>query len=172
MHLREEILKEHSKRKTDIIVRYVGDNQKKFDTLVNLFLSDDPLVSQRAGWPLSYIAIAHPHLMKKHFKDLLLNQKKRNLHNAVVRNTFRLMQFAEIPELLHGLTADMCFKYFNDRKQPVAIRCFSMTVLGNLVKIYPEMKNELMLSIEAQLPYAEAGFKSRARRILLELELT
>ncbi len=37
MNLRSEILKEHSKKQTDKIVRYIGTDQKKFDELVELF---------------------------------------------------------------------------------------------------------------------------------------
>lgn len=170
MNLREEILKEHSKRQTDKIIRYVGDDQKKFDTLVELFLKGEYRVTQRAGWSISYIVIAHPHLVKKHLKNLLLNLEKPNLHNAVIRNTFRLLQFVEIPKSLHGLAIETCFRFFIDRKQPVAIHVFSMTVLGNLVKVYPELKNELKLSIQAQLPYGTAGFKARARKVLRKIE--
>ena len=170
MDLRKEILKEHSKIQTNKIIQYVGSSQQRFDSLVRFFLSDDTLISQRAGWPLSYIAIRYPRLVQKHLKKLLLNLKKNNLHDAVVRNTFRLLQFVEIPEALHGLAIELCYKYFNDRKQPVAIRCFSMTVLDNLVKIYPDMENELKLSIEAQLPGASTGFKVRARRVLAGMD--
>jgi len=169
MNLRTEILKEHSRRQTDKIIRYVGIDQKKFDELVELFLKGEYRVTQRAGWPISEIIIAHPHLVKKHLKNLLLNLNKPLLHNAVIRNTLRLLQFVEIPKQLHGLAIETCFRFFNDRKQPVAIHVFSMSVLGNLAKIYPELKNELKLSIEAQLPYASAGFKARARKVLREI---
>lgn len=169
MNLREEILKEHSKRQTDKIIRYVGTDAKKFDELVTLFLRGEYRVTQRAGWPLSYISIAHPQLIKKHLKKLLVNLEKPGLHDAVVRNTFRLLQFVEIPESLQGMAADTCFRFFNDRKQPVAVRCFSMTVLGNLCRKYPEMKQELKISIQDNLPYATTGFISRAKRTLKEI---
>lgn len=169
MNLREEILREHSKKQTDKIIRFVGTSQEKFDKLVELFLKGEYRVTQRAGWPLSYIAILHPHLIKKHLKKMLVNLEKPNLHDAVVRNTFRLLQFVEIPESLQGIAADTCFRFFNDKKQPIAIRCFSMTVLANLCKKYPEMKQELKISIEDNLPYASTGFLSRAKRTLREL---
>ena len=169
MNLREEILKEHSKRQTDKIIRYIGDDQKKFNALVELFLKGENRITQRAGWPMSNIVIANPKLVKKHLKNLLLNLEKPKLHNAVIRNIFRLLQFVEIPKSLHGLATETCFRFFNDRKQRVAIQCFSMTVLANLAKIYPELKNELKLSIEAQLPFATAGFKARAKKVLREI---
>lgn len=170
MNLREEILREHSKKQTDKIISYIGTSQKKFDELVELFLKGEYRVTQRAGWPLSYISIAHPEMIRKHLKKLLLNINKSNLHNAVVRNTFRLLQFVEIPKPLQGLATEVCFDYFLDRNQPVAVRVFSMTVLGNLCKSYPDLKNELRISIEVNLPYASAGFKARAKKVLRELD--
>ena len=169
MNLNQEILKEHSKRQANKIIRWVGTDQEKFDELVKLFLNGEYRVTQRAGWPMSYIVIEHPKLIKKHLKKLLLNLKTRGLHNAVIRNTFRLLQFVEIPPSLHGLTADTAFKFLNDKKQPVAIHVFAMTVLGNLCKKYPELKNELIPVINERLPYATAGFSSRAKRILKNL---
>jgi hypothetical protein len=169
MNLSQEILKEHSKKQTDKIIRYIGTNQNKFDALVELFLNGEYQVTQRAGWPLSYISIAHPEMIRKHLKNLLVNIKKPNLHNAVVRNTFRLLQFVEIPKSLQGIAVEVSFNYFNDIKQPVAIRCFSMTVLGNLCKEYPELKNELLICIEENLPHASAGFRARAKKVLTEI---
>jgi hypothetical protein len=82
----------------------------------------------------------------------------------------RLLQFSEIPKSLQGLAAEVCFRFLNDIKQPVAIRCFSMTVLANLCKVYPELKNELIISMQANLPYSTAGFKARVRKVMKEIE--
>lgn len=169
MNLKQEILKEHSRRQTTKIIRWVGGDQKKFDELINLFLKGEYRVTQRAGWPMSYIVIEHPNLVRKHLKKLLLNLETPGLHNAVIRNTFRLLQFVEIPPALHGLAADTAFRFLNDKKQPVAIHVFAMTVLGNLCRKYPELKNELVLVINERLPYATAGFRSRARKIVEKL---
>ncbi|CAN5438053.1 hypothetical protein BH11BAC1_BH11BAC1_19840 [soil metagenome] len=166
MNLRNAILKEHSKKQTNKIIKWIGDDQKKFDELVSLFLKGEYRITQRAGWPLSNIAIEHPHLISKHLKKLLLNLDKPDLHNAVFRNTLRLLQFVKIPKSLQGHAAETCFRLFNDKKQPIAIHVFAMSVLGNLCVEYPELKHELKLSIEEQLPYASAGFKSRARTVI------
>jgi hypothetical protein len=169
MKLREEILKEHSKRQANKIIKWVNGDQEKFDKLVKLFLEGEYRVTQRAGWPMSDIVQHHPHLVKKHLRKMLLNLETPGLHNAVIRNTFRLLQFIEIPQTIHGLGADTAFRFFNDKKQPVAIHVFSMTVLGNLCKKYPGLKNELIPLIRERLPYSSAGFQSRARRIIKEL---
>ena len=45
-----------------------------------------------------------------------------------------------------------------------------MTVLGQLCKDYPELIPELKLCIEERLPYASAGFLSRAKKVRREIE--
>ncbi len=64
---------------------------------------------------------------------------------------------------------DICFKYLEFPDEALAVKVFSMTVLGNLAKKYPEIKPELKLLIEDQLPHQTAGFKSRAKKILKQL---
>ena len=169
MLLKEEILKEHSKRQTDKIIKWIGTDQTKFDELVKLFLQSEYRVTQRAGWPLSNIGIEHPEMIAKHLKPMLMNLKKENLHNAVIRNTFRLLQFIPLPKKLSGLAAEVAFNYFTDKSQPVAIHVFSMTVLGNLCKQFPELKNELLPLIEERLPYSTPGFRSRAKKVLKQI---
>ncbi|MBL0182828.1 MAG: hypothetical protein IPP96_11265 [Chitinophagaceae bacterium] len=169
MKLRQEILKEHSKAQCSKIVKWVGSSQERFDQLFGLFLNDEYRVVQRAAWPVSYCVIAHPIFINKHWKQFINNLKKTNLHDAVKRNSVRLMQYIEIPKKHHGEIMDICFKYLESPTEPLAVKVFSMSVLANLAKVYPEIKAELKLIIEDQLPDQTAGFKSRAKKVLKEL---
>ena len=169
MKLREEILKEHSKARCTKIVKWVGSNQQRFDELFNLFLNDEYRVVQRAAWPVSYCIDGHPELINRHWKELMQNLRKPNLHDAVKRNSIRLMQEIELPEAYHGEIMDMCFTYLESPKESLAVKVFSMSVLSNLAKYYPEIKPELKLIIEDQLPHQSAGFKSRAKKVLKDL---
>lgn len=170
MKLREEILKEHSKAQCTRIVKWVGNSQQRFDELFHLFLNDEYRVVQRAAWPVCYCVDAYPELIKDHWKELLANLKKTNIHDAVKRNSIRLMQAVELPVAYHGEIMDICFTYLESPKEPLAIKCFSMSVLANLAKYYPEIKTELKLIIEDQLPHQTAGFKSRAKAVMKQLE--
>jgi len=169
MDLRKTILAEHSKANCNRIVTWVGDSQKRFDELFNLFLNDEYRVVQRAAWPLSNIAIAHPDLLKKHFPKLIKNLHKPKLHPAVKRNTIRLLEQITIPQRLHGEVMSLCFDYINSPDEPVAIKAFSLTVLDNLSKQYPEIKQELKTIIEDRWDYESAAFRSRARKIMKHL---
>jgi len=164
--LRESLLKEHSKAQCAVIVNWIGNSQQRFDLLFNLFLNDEYRVVQRASWPLSYAVIAHPEMIKKHFKNLLENLKKPGIHNAVKRNTVRLLQDIEIPKRFHGQVMDLCFSYIMSPSEPVAVKAFSLSILQNLATQYPDIVPEIRLVIEEQLPHQTAAFKSRANAFL------
>ena len=87
-----------------------------------------------AAWPVSYCVDEHPQLISKHWKELMKNFKKPNLHDAVKRNSIRFMQEIELPEMYHGEIMGMCFTYLESPKESLAVKIFSMTVLGNLAK--------------------------------------
>ena len=170
MNLKEEILKEHSKTQCLKIVQWISNSQHRFDELFHLFLGGEYRVTQRAAWPLSYCVQAHPELIKKNFRKLLNNLQQPNLHNAIKRNTVRLLQYVDIPKKLQGQVMDICFGYVASPKEAVAIKAFSLTILGNLAKLYPEILPEIKLLIEEQLPNQTAAFKSRAKHFLKELQ--
>ena len=169
MTLREEILKEHSKAHSIRLARKIEANQEDFDGLMELFFGTEYRVTQRAAWIVSQCAEVHPWLLEKHLKSMIENLQ-RPVHDAVKRNTLRILQFMELPEDLLGITAEICFQFLNSGFEPVAIKVFSMTVLFNIVRKYPELKEELKISIEDQLPYGSAGFKSRGQKTLKALE--
>jgi hypothetical protein len=169
MNLQEEILKEHSKAQCNKIVKWVGDSQQRFDELFHLFLTGGYRVTQRAAWPISYCVEMHPAFIKKNLAKLINNLYQPNSHNAVKRNTVRLLQYVDIPKKLQGRVMDICFRYVASPGEAVAVKAFSLTVLGKLARLYPEILPEIKLLIEEQLPNQTAAFKARAKYFLTEV---
>ncbi len=167
--LRQEILKEHSKAQCTRLVKWVGDNQQRFDELFSLFLNDEYRVVQRAAWPVSYCTIAHPGFINKHWDKLIKNLEKPGLHDAVKRNSLKLLEAIDIPEKYHGAIMNICFNCLESPIATLAVKVYSMAVLGNMVAAYPEIIPELKLLIEDQLPHQTAGFKSRAKKVLKQI---
>jgi hypothetical protein len=169
MKLREQILKEHSKRNCEKIVGWVGNNQQRFDELFQLFLNDEYRIVQRAAWPVSNVVAEHPEFIKKHFSKLLKNLQKPGIHTAVKRNSVRLLQNVEIPKRYQGLVMDLCFNYIASPTEAVAVKAFSLTVLQNLSTQYPQIIPEIKLLIEEHYEHETAAFKSRAKKFLKRL---
>jgi hypothetical protein len=166
MDLHAAILKEHSKTQTSRIVKYIGADAKRFNELMDIFLKGPYRISQRSAWPISVVAESQPQLLKPHLKKILDFARKPDVHDSVRRNAVRLLQFIDIPKNLHGNIADLCFQFLQDKQQRIAVKCFSLSALAEIAKSNPDLRPELMLIIEDQLPYASAGFRSRAHRIL------
>src|SRR5450432_171027 len=102
MNLEEALLKEHSKKQCDKIVHFIGSSKERFAELMKLFFAGEYRVTQRAAWPMSYCVRNHPQLIQPYFKKLLGNLEKNDLHDALKRNTVRLLQDVEIPKKHHG----------------------------------------------------------------------
>ena len=171
MNLQQALLKNPDKSQVLRIVDYIGNDPQRFQVLVKLFLTGPYRITQRASWPLSICVEKYPKLANPHLKLLMQNLTKKPVHNAVKRNTVRLLQYVNIPRKLQGFAADICFQYLLDPKEPIAVRVFSMTVLANIATDKPDLRRELLLVLEDQLPYGSAGFISRARKTMKQLSL-
>ena len=169
MILREEILKEHSKTHALTIANYACESKESFKELMQCFLDDEYRLAQRAAWSVSWAAKEKPDMIYPHIKDLVSVLQKKNVHDAVIRNSVRVLQEIEIPEKYHGEVMNACFEFLEKPSTPVAIKAFSLTTLFNLSKDYPEIKPELKLIINDRLDYETAAFKSRAKKILPQL---
>jgi hypothetical protein len=167
--LEQLIRAEHSKKQTDRIVRYVGNDKRRFATLIGLFLKGEYRITQRAAWPLSYCVREHPELIGPYFKPLLDNLARHDVHAAVIRNTVRLLQDVPIPKRYHGRVMNTCFEFLQSAEKPIAVKAFSLTILGNLARDYPDIRGELKLIIEEQWEHASPAVRSRARKILKDL---
>jgi hypothetical protein len=170
MDLRKFLSEEHYQHEYARAADFVGNNPKRFATLIDIFLVGPYRITQRASWPISICVEREPKLIKPHLLRILKELGQPLVHDAVRRNIVRLLQFIVIPKALQGRTIDSCFALLKDRKQPIAVRVFSMTVLSNLANEIPELKNELIPYIEDELPFGSAGFISRGKKILKALK--
>jgi hypothetical protein len=169
MRLQEELLARHSKDTTTKIVKWIGSEQSRFDELFKIFLGKDEVLARRAAWALSYSAIAQPELILKHAGKLLANLHRPNLHTAIKRNTMRLLQDLRLPEKYHGELMNTCFKYITSPTELPAVKAFSLTVLQNLSREYPDIIPEIKTVIESQWDNESAAFRTRAKKLLRSL---
>ena len=166
MDIKAELAKEHSKKQCDKIVAYIGNNKERFADLMELFFNGEYRIIQRASWPMSCCVKNHPQLITTYFKQLINNLQKKGIHDAVLRNTVRLLQDVGIPKKYHGKLMDICFGYIQSNEIPVAVKAFSLTILDDLSKQYPDIVPELKLIIEERWEHETPAFHSRARKIL------
>lgn len=169
MTFRERLENHHSKASTSIIVSEICKHPKKMEELMQTFVAGPLRITQRAAWPLSYVAQNNSTLLTSYY-DILINELYNpNNHNAIKRNILRALQYTNIPTKYQGKVLNRCFEFLHDNNQPIAIHAFSMTIAYNLSKEYPNIIPELKSSIELLMPNGSAGVRSRGNKILKQL---
>ncbi|NIJ53395.1 hypothetical protein [Dyadobacter arcticus] len=168
MNIKSELLAEplQSKRVAIRVADYACTSADAFEALMHCFLAEDSKLSQRAAYSLGIAAVKVPHLVQPYVGQLVSQLKKTGSHDALNRNITRIFEVIPIPEEFHGEVIDACFGFLENRLTAIAIRAYSLTILFNFSKIYPEIKTELRFLIEESLHYEKPAFVSRGRKIL------
>jgi hypothetical protein len=166
MTFAERIPERYSQLEFKPIIKWIGGSEERFAELMEVFFNGNTRQNQYAAGLMIHCIDKWNYLLTPYIEKLILNLQKPNLHDAIKRNTVRVLQDVEIPEHLHGTMADIAFGYLQNPSEAIAIKVFSMTILDNLTQKYPELKEELHFILEAQMPFQSAGFRSRAGKIL------
>lgn len=168
MKLRDEILKEHSRKQCDMIAEWVCTDKSHFSQLIKLLQNDTTVVAQRASWILRAVTDKRPDWIIPQLKSLMLFCRKP-VHPAVKRNVTAIMQQITLPVSLRGMAATLCFDFLEDPEIPVAVKVFSMQVLYNITLQEPALRNELELLINEQMELSKPAFRSRGLKVLKQL---
>lgn len=166
MNLKESLPEYHSQTETKRILHWIDGSPQHFAELMDVFFSGNTRKNQYAAGIMIHCIDRWPYLLIPYIEKLILNLQNEGLHDAIKRNTVRVLQDVDIPENLHGVLAEICFNYLKNPAEAVAIKVFSMTIIDNLTQFYPELKEELHFILEEQFPFQSAGFRSRAGKIL------
>lgn len=168
MDLKKALLEDRTKEYYETLAKQIVADKILLGNLVELVISNDALISNRAAWVISKCADQNITFLKPHISKFILALTKAK-SDGVKRNMLRVLQELVVPKRLHGILVDQCFQIMESKKEAIAIKVFAMTVLSNVCNDIPELKNELRILIEDQLPYGSAGFRSRANKILSKL---
>ncbi len=166
MNIEQELLAEHSKQQAVKIAAYACASKRNFKELMKCFVSPEYRVAQRAAMSVSAAVRKAPAMIQPYLKDLVAQLQRKDVHNAVIRNSIRILEDIEIPEEMDGEMMNVCFQFIETPTTPIAIKAVSLTILHNLSKKYPEILPELKLIIQEKWDTETAAFKSRGRKIL------
>lgn len=155
----------HNKTLRDEIVSYVGNSKTRMKELMSYFFHEEWRYNQRSAWALGEIGSQKPKLIYPYLEKMLANLDNAS-HNAVVRNTVKVISELDIPEELEGEIFDRCMNYLEDTKTAVAIRCYSVNILEVIAAKYPELQEDLVAVVRDHLENGTAGLKYRCRRVI------
>jgi hypothetical protein len=166
MDLAAELLREHSARQTQRLVRYVNSRTAHLAELIELVTGAPGRVSQLAAEIVGWCAEQHSQRLVPHLPRLLPLLGPTGHHVAVRRGIMRALQFVPVPDELQAKTFDRCLELLGSASEAVAVKAYALTVLTNLARLYPELAAEVVLVVEPQLAEAPPSLRSRANTCL------
>ncbi|MGZ4040901.1 MAG: hypothetical protein ACXVNR_10080, partial [Bacteroidia bacterium] len=95
--------------------------------------------------------------------------QQKNIHNAIRRNSLRILENADIPEKYCGMLFELSNSYLHNLKEPIAVRVFSLSVMHNIAKFFPELKKEVKINAEELLHCGIPALEARSRLVIKAL---
>jgi hypothetical protein len=167
MNIRDSLLADFRKPAMLLIADWIGGKPDRFAQLIDVFMGDEDLAVKRSAWVLSMVVDNHPNLVITHLAKLVARMQEEGHEPAVRRNIARILQFVDLPEDLHGIIMDACFRFAADAAEEIAVRACSLIVISRLATLYPEITPELQAVIEEGLEHgASPAFKASAKKAL------
>lgn len=167
--LRDQILLEHSKFQRDKILDWIGTDPERTSAFMEVYFDTDPVIRQRAAYVLGWLGNAHQKALEPYFPRIL-KEFEEDVHTSRIRNPLRLFETVNIPPRIQMDLMDHCFEFVQNPSRADAERAFAITVLGRLVKDYPELQREFLLILEEHLPDSAPSFRSRAVKMIKRLK--
>jgi hypothetical protein len=94
----------------------------------------------------------------------------KQAHDAIRRNALRILEDVDIPEKYCGVLFEISNAYLHNINEPIAVRAFSISVMYNIAKKYPDLNNEVKHNAESLLHCGIPALESRSRNILKQLK--
>lgn len=133
--------------------------------------SKDTKLAFRSSWTLSKLCDRNPDILAPWIPEIV--DTIRCTGNESVERSFlrilSLLDIAGIDQDHQGLIADHCFRALNSGTSAIAVKAYSMEIIYKLAVLYPDLANELSVSVNMLKGEGSAGVKARGRIILKKL---
>lgn len=169
--LKDLLIGDLSRKSMEQIGGMAVDNRTILDELWKLALSDEEPVNWRAAWMIKGIHETHPQLVKP-FIGSMIDALPYLKKEGVKREFLRMIMEHPMPEDEEklGLLLDNCFKWLANPPEPIAVKAHCMTILFEISKIIPEIKPELITTIEVAMEEGSAGIINRGSKTIKALK--
>ena len=147
------------------------ENHAIFRKLLEYSWASDKKLSFRASWILTKVCDKFPEIIYPHLAQIVDALPEID-NESVERSFLRILSLSDVAQLSekhHGLLADYCFSELNSATSAIAIKAYSMEILYRLSVIYPQLANELAVSIRALMEEGSAGIVSRGNAVLKKI---
>ncbi len=159
-NLKNQLMAELSRRNIDMVVHWILERPDRIESLVDLVLDHDDVVSTRASWALEKVSMKMNEPVRDYI-DKIIGELPKIRQSSTRRTLSKVLALHSIPEKYDGEIFDFCMQMIESPSEPVAVKANCMTIIFNLLTKYPDLKKEVFTVIENQISNNSVGFKSR-----------
>lgn len=167
--LRSLLLAEMSRRNTDFVKGIVLSNQSLFDELFKLALLNEEPVSRRAMWVVDVASEAEPDMLLPYINELI-SALHGFYHDGLKRHTLRMLSRYDLSMEEFLPILDLCFQYMSSGNESVAARYQAMHLLSKMSEKEPDLKHEIINTIELQMQEGSSGLQNQCLKLLKKLK--
>jgi 8-oxo-dGTP diphosphatase len=147
------------------------ENPAIFKKLIDYSFSEDEKLAFRASWTLSKVCDQYPEMIAPGLSTIIEALDKLD-NESVQRSFLRIISLNDINKIStkhHGILAEHCFNALRSGYSAIAIKAHSMEILYKLSLIYPELANELSVTINLLQAEGSGAIQARSRMILKKI---
>ena len=166
----ESKLVDSSRLLADILVDDIGNDQERFNEMMDIASRDEYPLSMRAARIIALSSQNYPELMVSRI-DQIIKILKKCKTDGVRRSLLKILTGLPIPftEDQLGILTDLAFAWLTDIREPVSVRYYSIEILQIVAGIYPEIGTELSQILSGMMDGSSSGLKAKSRKVLHHL---
>jgi hypothetical protein len=169
MNIAAALMESHDKDHAVSIAHFAISSKKAFAQLMDCFFSNEYRLAQRAAWSVAWATKFQPQMVQPYLSKMVDQLSRTDVHDAVIRNSVRILENMVLPIELHGSLMNTCFQLVENPQTKPAIKAFSLTILFQLSQTHLDIQSELTCIIQSLWDHESPAFKSRGRKILKAL---
>jgi len=162
-----ELMYESSKFLGHKIANQLLENPQYLEAAFETIEKQIPQISNRTTYVLQIYDNERPEDIIPYYDRILKNIEQLEVE-GIKRSFLKIFtrRYNLLNEEQDGKLIDLCFKFLNSSSESIASKMYSMEILFYMTQKYPELRNELISTIEFGFSEGSPAYKSRAKQYL------
>lgn len=149
----------------------IVNQQHLIEELFSCVFSPIDHLNRRATWVLQHCHDIDNSMISGKETALLKMLFNETYSDGTMRSVLKIFETHHIPEEISSSVLDICYSFLKNPSKAIAVRVFSMTIIFNISKLYPDLLQELKVVINELLLQEDApAIKARGRNTIRQIE--
>ena len=167
--LKKFIEEEISKKRAKVLVQNTSEPEQLASALWGFVLLNQHPLSWRAMWFMEHLAAENREYARPYLNAIVVAFSSFKF-DGQKRSGLKILLMFSVTDYDYEMMLNTAFDLLLSNDEPIAVRMHAMRLLLEIVKLEPELKEELKKSINFIMPYAQKGLLSASSDVLKRLE--